>query len=146
MWILDAASQLPSTVQFDGYDISDNQFPHRSVWPENVLFKTLDAFGDVPDSIAHKYDVVHLRFWCCVVKFDDPSSLIRHVIKLLSRNMRTPMWTILITITEPGGYIQWEDAHIGKTTVLGKEAQAFSKLMRTIFETANIQFKYVYVH
>jgi hypothetical protein len=51
---------------------------------DNVSLSVLDAFGDVPPHLAGTYDVVHLRFWCCVVKGNDPSLLIRHVLNLLS--------------------------------------------------------------
>lgn len=84
IWLLDLASQLPQTIWLDGYDLSDGQFPHKSALPANVSLNTMDAFGDVPPELVGKYDVVHLRFWCCVVKANNPGGLIRHAMKLLS--------------------------------------------------------------
>lgn len=84
IWLLDLASQVPPTVQLDGYDLSSDQFPHKSILPSNMTFSTLDAFSDVPAELAGKYDVVHMRFWCCVVKGNDPSKLIHHAAALLS--------------------------------------------------------------
>jgi hypothetical protein len=83
-WLLDLASQLPQTVRLEGYDLSDGQFPHKSVLPANVSLNTLNAFKDVPLELVEKYDVVHLRFWCCVVKHNNPIGLIQHAMKLLS--------------------------------------------------------------
>jgi hypothetical protein len=31
--------------------------------------------------------VVHLRFWCCIVRKNDPSRLIRHAARLLSKSL-----------------------------------------------------------
>jgi hypothetical protein len=81
---LDLAEHLPKTIQLDGYDISSSQYPSEAVLADNMSLNVLDAFGDVPPHLAGKYDVVHLRFWCCVVKGDDPSLLIRHAMNLLS--------------------------------------------------------------
>jgi hypothetical protein len=87
MWLLDLASQIPQCAQLDGYDLSEKQFPPKSTWPANVTFSVLDAFGEVPDNLVHTYDVVHLRFWCCIVRKNDPSGLIRHAARLLSKSL-----------------------------------------------------------
>ena len=84
LWLLDLAENLPKTVQLDGYDISDSQYPSQAGLGNNVSLNVLDAFGDVPHHLVGMYDVVHLRFWCCVVKGDDPTHLIRHAMNLLS--------------------------------------------------------------
>lgn len=81
---MDLASQLPQTAQLDGYDVSGDQFPNKEFLPANMTLNTLDAFDDVPESLVEKYDVVHLRFWCCIVKGNDPTKLIRHAAALLS--------------------------------------------------------------
>lgn len=71
-------------MTLDGYDISDAQFPPEECVPANVSLSVLNALDDVPDSLKGKYDVVHLRFWCCIVKGNDPTALIKHVVSLLS--------------------------------------------------------------
>ena len=78
------ADHLPSTIELHGYDISDGQFPPQALLPHNVSLGLLDAFGDVSPQLVGKYDVVHLRMWCCVVRGNDPSRLIRHAVTLLS--------------------------------------------------------------
>ncbi|KAJ5150915.1 uncharacterized protein N7482_010167 [Penicillium canariense] len=125
MWLLDLASQLPESVQLDGFDLSEEQFPARYIWPANVTFDKLDAFGDVPDHLANKYDVVHLRFWCCIVRNNDPTRLIRHAAGLL----------------KPGGYLQWEDANTGKTVVRGEIAEEFAKVVRSTFSAEELYFE-----
>jgi len=127
MWLLDLSSQLPSAVQLDGYDVSDDQFPHGSALPANVTMRTLDAFGDVPTHLIEQYDVVHLRFWCCVVKNNDPAPLIQHAARLL----------------KPGGYLQWEDAHLGETIIRGEDAVIFGEIAKSIFRAANLNFGWV---
>ncbi|KFZ09187.1 hypothetical protein V501_05678 [Pseudogymnoascus sp. VKM F-4519 (FW-2642)] len=116
LWLLDLAEHLPKTIQLDGYDISSSQYPSEAVLADNISLNVLDAFGDVPPHLAGKYDVVHLRFWCCVVKGDDP---------------------------KPGGYIQWEEAHLGRNLVNGTIAEEFERIAKTIFTDANIIFNWV---
>lgn len=82
---MDLAAQLAPTVQLDGFDISNSLFPHPSKLPGNVSLTLMDSFGEVPDEMIGKYDVVHLRLWCCVVKRNDPRQLISHVTKLLRK-------------------------------------------------------------
>jgi hypothetical protein len=85
IWLLDVAQQVPSTVQLDAFDISDKQFPHKDSRPDNMSFRVLDAFSQVPDELVGKYDVVHLRLWCCIVRDCNTAALIRHATQLLSR-------------------------------------------------------------
>jgi hypothetical protein len=85
IWLLDVARQVPSTVQLDAFDISDKQFPHEASRPDNISFRQLDAFSQVPEELIGKYDVVHLRLWCCIVKDCNTAALIKHATQLLSR-------------------------------------------------------------
>jgi hypothetical protein len=146
---LDLADHLPKTVQLDGYDISDSQYPSQAVLAENVSLGLLDAFGDVPPHLAGTYDVVHLRFWCAIVKGDDPSPLIRHAMKLLSI-IPFPNWLeiyipnkCLLKSKEPGGYIQWEDAQVGRNFTKGTAAEECGRVSQEIFKASNIIFEYV---
>jgi hypothetical protein len=63
----------------------------------------LDAFGEVPPDLVGKYDVVHLRMWCCVVRGNDPIPLIRHAMNLLSRVTlvlgRRPQTNIILMVS-----------------------------------------------
>ncbi|KAJ6013220.1 hypothetical protein N7540_007811 [Penicillium herquei] len=127
MWLLDLSSQVPEGAQLDGFDLSEEQFPHKSTWPANINFRTVDAFGEVPRDLVHRYDVVHLRFWCCVVRNNDPSALIRHAKMLL----------------KPGGYIQWEDADLQQTLVHGPVAEEFGRIAKLIFAAAKFDFHWI---
>jgi hypothetical protein len=141
---LDLADQLPQTVQLDGYDISDSQYPSQGALASNMSLGVLDSFGDVPPHLTGKYDVVHLRFWCCVVKGNDPSLLIRHAMNLLSKNpFVSRIWLVAYVSIEPGGYIQWEDAHLGRRQIKGQISEEFGHIAHTIFKAGNICFEYV---
>ncbi|KAJ5623353.1 hypothetical protein N7490_011958 [Penicillium lividum] len=120
MWLLDLATQLPQTVQMDGYDLSDSQFPHKSFLPTNVSLNILDAFGDVPADLVGKYDVVHLRFWSCIVKGNDPSRLV-----------------------QPGGYMQWEEGHLGQNIIRGDVAEKFGSMVGSILSRLDIEFDWI---
>ncbi|OQE34335.1 hypothetical protein PENCOP_c021G02824 [Penicillium coprophilum] len=127
IWLLDLASQLPQSAQLDGFDFSEEQFPHEDFWPANVTFNKLDAFGDVPEHLANKYDVVHMRYWCSIVRNNDPARLIQHAAGLL----------------KPGGYLQWEEADTGRLVVRGKLAEQLSQLMRSTFTAEGIHFDWL---
>ncbi|KAJ2976261.1 hypothetical protein NQ176_g5053 [Zarea fungicola] len=127
LWLLDLASQVPPTVQLDGYDLSSSQFPHKSILPHNVTFSILDAFGDVPAELVGKYDVVHMRFWCCIVKGNDPTKLIRHAAALL----------------KPGGYLQWEEPDVLKTVKVGQAADALWAVTHATLAACNIRFDWI---
>ncbi|KAJ5383074.1 hypothetical protein N7517_000985 [Penicillium concentricum] len=127
IWLLDLASQLPQSAQLDGFDFSEEQFPHQDFWPANVTFNRLDAFGDVPDHLANKYDVVHMRYWCSIVRNNDPAQLIRHAAGLL----------------KPGGYLQWEEADTGRLVLRGELAEQFSQVARSTFTAQGIHFDWL---
>ena len=79
------ATQVPPTVQLDGFDISDEQFPHESNVPSNVHFRIADAFSKVPDDCFEKYDIVHIRYFCCIVRGGNPEKIVQHALDLLSK-------------------------------------------------------------
>ena len=86
VWLFEVAREAPSTVQFDGFDISDEQFPHSSLLPENIRFHLQDATKEPPESMCGKYDVVHVRLLMAVIENNDPSIVLKHCKKLLSMN------------------------------------------------------------
>ncbi|KAL8807715.1 MAG: hypothetical protein Q9182_000526 [Xanthomendoza sp. 2 TL-2023] len=93
VWLLDLASNCPSSWSLTGFDVSTAQFPHAAYLPSNVSLKRFDAFEPVTPELVEAFDVIHLRALCVVVKGGDPSVLIENVAKML----------------KPGGYIQWDD-------------------------------------
>ncbi|KAL6892006.1 S-adenosyl-L-methionine-dependent methyltransferase [Trichoderma evansii] len=127
IWLLDVAEQVPSTVQLDGFDISDKQFPHKANRPDNMNFRALDAFSQVPDDLMGKYDIVHLRLWCCIVKDSNTAALIQHATELL----------------KPGGYLQWDDADLGKMYIRGPEAEALNALDRKVRSILHFDFAWI---
>ncbi|KIM93553.1 hypothetical protein OIDMADRAFT_61482 [Oidiodendron maius Zn] len=127
LWLLDIADHLPSTIELHGYDVSDGQFPPQTSLPRNVSLGILDAFGDVPPHLVGKYDVIHLRFWCCVVRGNDPSRLIRHAVTLL----------------KPRGYLQWEDAHLGRNITKGIMAEEFGSVAQEFFRASDINYNWL---
>ncbi|KAL5091544.1 hypothetical protein Trisim1_002762 [Trichoderma cf. simile WF8] len=127
IWLLDMASQCSPTVQLDGFDISDDQFPHKSALPNNVTLSIMDAFSQVPRELVGKYDVVHMRLWSCIVRNNETSPLIHHATQLL----------------KPGGYLQWDEADIGKTLTTGVEAVAFWEIMSSILQSMKIDSKWI---
>ncbi|KAM6486545.1 S-adenosyl-L-methionine-dependent methyltransferase [Trichoderma sp. SZMC 28011] len=119
IWLLDVSSQVPSTVQLHGFDISDEQFPPKSTLPSNITLQVMNAFEEVPEEHFQKYDVVHARLWCAIIRGCDTFALIRHVTQLL----------------KPGGYLQWDeyDPDRGGAYIKGEEAEklySFASLIR----------------
>ena len=47
----------------------------------------MDVFGDVPWSLVGRFDVVHIRTFCIVVKNGNPVPLLRNLIEMLSEFM-----------------------------------------------------------
>lgn len=52
--------------------------------PPNVSLETMDVFGDVPENLVGRFDVVHIHTTCVVVKNGNPILLLRHLIRMLS--------------------------------------------------------------
>ncbi|KAL7893063.1 S-adenosyl-L-methionine-dependent methyltransferase [Trichoderma sp. SZMC 28014] len=127
IWLLDLARQVPSTVRLDAFDISDRQFPHKDSRPENISFRILDAFSQVPDELIGKYDVVHLRLWCCIVRDCNTAALIRHATQLL----------------KPGGYLQWDEADLDKMHIKGAEAEAAAAISRAAQAIAHFDYSWI---
>jgi len=94
IWISELARNTPySSVAFDGFDISSEQFPHPSCLPANVTMSVLDAMKPPPEHLCGIYDIVHVRLLLAVVDNNDPTPVLQHCLKLL----------------KPGGYLQWDE-------------------------------------
>ena len=78
------AQEFPQSFQLDGLDISASQFPATNFLPGNITLKTMNVFGQIPDEMVGKYDVVHVRAFAIVVKGGDPRPLLENLIKMLS--------------------------------------------------------------
>lgn len=91
IWALEVAALLPDTVRIDGFDISPSQFVPTSAKPSNLHLHLHDCFKPFPTEFIGKFDVVHARFWLCLVNGPDAPDLLRNFVSLL----------------KPGGYLQW---------------------------------------
>ncbi len=60
-WLLELASQSPSTWQLQGVDISRLNYPADEYLPKNISLNTMDVFGEIPDDMVDNFDVVHIR-------------------------------------------------------------------------------------
>ena len=79
------ASELPATARLDGFDVSDEQYPPSSWYPENVSMSKLDIFKPVPQELREKYDVVCLRFFMCVANDDNIQIVVDNLTVMLSK-------------------------------------------------------------
>ncbi|KAH8585610.1 hypothetical protein B0O99DRAFT_530396 [Bisporella sp. PMI_857] len=102
IWPLALSRSLASTVQIDGFDISDAQFPPKKWLPANVTLDTLDILEPIPDQFLGKYDVVNIRYFALSIKNSDHLGVLKSLISLL----------------KPGGYLQWVEVNIQKQSVV----------------------------
>ncbi|MCJ1433764.1 hypothetical protein MMC27_003129 [Xylographa pallens] len=102
IWLLDLAKNLPSSAQLEGFDISSTGYPPKEWLPSNVELRLWNVFDEPPEHMHEKYDVVHLRLFLVVVDDNDPSTILRHCLKIL----------------KPGGFLQWEEYDLHARTVV----------------------------
>ena len=80
IWLIELSRALPSSTQFDGFDIDMTQLPPKQWLPSNVAMHKLDAFSTLPSELVGRYDIVHLRLFTVLVKHNDPVPLLRNLI------------------------------------------------------------------
>lgn len=85
------AQTFPPSFHFDGFDVSDAQFPNVTALPRNVQLRVADAKQPFPEEVHASYDVVFIRY--------------------LNLALSTPDWakvaTNVLTLLKPGGHIHW---------------------------------------
>ena len=86
IWLIDVCRQLPS-ARLDGFDVSTAQYPPKEWLPSNISLQTLDVFAPIPKDLQNKYDVVNVRLFLAVVKNNDPSPILRNLMKMLSKSL-----------------------------------------------------------
>ncbi|KAK3167473.1 hypothetical protein OEA41_010600 [Lepraria neglecta] len=64
--------------------VSTLHYPAVEYLPKNVSLEVFDIFGEIPDELVGKFDVVHIRVFLCVIKRNDPEPLLKNLIKMLS--------------------------------------------------------------
>ena len=85
VWITEVLSHLPPSTQIDGFDISAEHWPAKEWLPPNVSLRLFDAFENVPERLVGRYDIVHLRTFAIVVRNNDPTVVLKNLIKMLSK-------------------------------------------------------------
>ena len=101
-WLLALSREMPATVQLDGYDPSDVQFPDQRDLPPNVSFTIADARKPFPLHLHGTYDVVHVRLQVSAMERDHWLLMADHCSVLL----------------KPGGSIQWEEPDLWNIRIL----------------------------
>ncbi|KAL8774224.1 MAG: hypothetical protein Q9209_000975 [Squamulea sp. 1 TL-2023] len=117
-WLVDAAREHP-TAQFDGFDLSDAQFPHSGWLPKNITLGTMDIFKPVPEPLCGQYDVVHVGLLVLVVEKGDPLPILDSLLALLKR----------------GGYLQWDDADYGGSWVRELKSTFTQRGLAVVYDT-----------
>ncbi|MCJ1324444.1 hypothetical protein MMC10_001106 [Thelotrema lepadinum] len=88
-WALEVATTFPM-AQVHGFDVSDEQFsPLYNI--KNVTLSVHDAFEPFPPEFVGHFDIVHVRFFLCLVNDAVAPALVEN----------------LTTLLKPTGYIQW---------------------------------------
>ena len=93
VWIFELLPHVPPSTLIDGFDNSQDHFPASDWLPPNVSLGLFDAFGEIPSELVGKYDVVHIRTFAVIVRGNDPTTLLRNLVKML----------------KPGGWLQWDE-------------------------------------
>lgn len=122
IWLTELSKHLPASAQLDGFDLSADQFAHPKCLPANVRLQICDATKNPPESLIGVYDIVHVRLLLAAIEGDDPSPVLCHCQKLLSKSRdpyRTydsehldevkPSLTEKVLALEPGGILQWDE-------------------------------------
>ena len=85
VWITEVLSHLPPSTQIDGFDISAEHWPAKEWLPPKVSLHLFDAFENVSEHLVGRYDIVHLRTFAIVVRNNDPTKVLKNLIKMLSK-------------------------------------------------------------
>lgn len=118
IWMTDVAAELAavghiSPLEMVGFDISPAQFPKIAV--PGTKFVVADLNKGFPEEYHNSFDLVHVRFIVFALTVDQIKPAVENLVKLLSKNCLFPLAhmtatrAFLITIAEPGGYIEWTD-------------------------------------
>ncbi|KAJ9298202.1 hypothetical protein DTO271G3_3807 [Paecilomyces variotii] len=96
IWLFDVARELNNpNNRYDGFDISDLQFPSEvPTGLGSINFTVHDMTKRFPEEYYGKYDLVNVRFVVQALKGVLVPTVISHLMELL----------------RPGGYLQWHDA------------------------------------
>ena len=81
-WALEVATLFPN-AQVHGFDVSDEQFsPSYNI--KNLTLSVHDAFEPFPQQFVGHFDIVHVRFFLCLVNDAVAPALVENLATLLS--------------------------------------------------------------
>ncbi|CEN62960.1 hypothetical protein ASPCAL09588 [Aspergillus calidoustus] len=120
IWPISLSLALPASVQLNGFDITDAQFPPREWLPPNVRLEKLDILGPVPQELRGRYDVVAIRFFSLMVMDNDVSILLGNLLSLL----------------KPGGYLQWIEPDISASRAISPRPDICSEAAEALMRDA----------
>ncbi|CAF9926351.1 hypothetical protein IMSHALPRED_006938 [Imshaugia aleurites] len=96
IWLTELGGRLPKSVHLDGLDISFHATPPAQWLPSNMTLRLWDVKAHVPEDLAGRYDIVHIRNFAFVLQSDDIQHVLDNLIKLI----------------RPGGYLQWAEPDV----------------------------------
>lgn len=86
IWLVELSRILPPSAQLHGFDIDISQSPPQEWLSSNITHRPWDAFSEVLDDMLEQYDVVHISIFVLLISKNDPSPLLKNLIKMLSGN------------------------------------------------------------
>ena len=89
----------------------------------------MDVFGEIPENLVEKFDVVHIRTFCIVVKNGNPVPLLKNMIELLSE--------FTICLPSPRVFLVFRCANISR--FLKNRADTFNGTRWTVLPLVRIR-------
>lgn len=145
IWLFEASTELPEGAQLDGLDISFDAAPPAGVVPVNVRYQRWDVKEAVPETLVGVYDVIHVRFLSFVLLNDDIAGVLARLFQMLStmNEPHVPRQKVPISSadheTEPGGYIQWEEAPIDTMRIDQSRPEDPTDQLRSLYQLLQVQ-------
>ncbi len=84
IWLIEAARTFPTSVQFDGIDVSFDQCPPKEWLPDNISWINHDVLSEPPPSLLQKYDIVHVQLFITILRDGNPVPMLQNLMKMLS--------------------------------------------------------------
>ncbi|CAF9937756.1 hypothetical protein IMSHALPRED_000534 [Imshaugia aleurites] len=142
-WLLELASQSPPTWRLQGVDISSLNYPADEYLPKNVSLSTLDVFGEIPNDMVNKFDVVHIRTFALIITHSEPMPLLKNLVNMLSG---IPP----LSLSKPGCYLQWDEfdcstlnAHAPNPHTGKKSCDELLRLWQLFARKTGLDFRWV---
>lgn len=97
--LTELAKSHPNTCHFDGFDVSDAQFPAKL--PSNIKLHIADVKQPLPTEYHGQFDLVFIRYLNAAMKPEDWKIVARNVSQLL----------------KPGGWLQWIEGDFSQAAI-----------------------------